>query len=248
MNKVQVGQHKKTSFERVKGKRFNGVILRFANPVMMRVVGKAKGGVTSERWFAGLYMRMRFHTNEAVVMPLSDGVMVTTRSIQRQERDVTIEMLNKLVGVQWGPTGVVRARADGGHHDGDHVIPGQISSEDGLPVTREQTPRSMHITIDLIRQCGPTAGCSKCLSFARADSINQTLPHSRACRERIEGLVGNDPLSRDRLSRGEERKTRHLTEHLEKRFAARPDRQHQVLTALMHETCKTRRRVLRTVW
>ena len=46
---------------------------------------------------------MRVHTNEAVVMRLSDGVMVRTRSIQRQEREVTIEMLNKLVGVRGTP-------------------------------------------------------------------------------------------------------------------------------------------------
>ena len=63
---------------------------------------------------------MRFHSNVAIVMRLSGGVMVRTRSIQRQERDGTIKMLNKLVGVPWDPTGVVRARADGGHHDGEH--------------------------------------------------------------------------------------------------------------------------------
>ena len=97
-------------------------------------------------------MGMRFRTNEAVVMRLSEGVMVRTRSIQRQERDVTIEILNKLVGVPWDRAGVVRARAGNGHHDVEHVILGQISSEDGLPVTREQIPRSVYITSDVIRQ------------------------------------------------------------------------------------------------
>ena len=66
----------------------------------------------------------------------------------------------------------------------------------------------MYITRDLIQQYGPTAGCPKCRSVVGGDSINQNLPHSRACLERIEGLVGNDPLSRDRLRRAEERKTR----------------------------------------
>ena len=61
---------------------------------------------------------MRFHSKVSIVMRLSDGVMVRTRSTQQQGRDVTMEMLNKLVGVPWDPTGVVRARADGGHHDG----------------------------------------------------------------------------------------------------------------------------------
>ena len=155
VTRVQVGQDGKTSFERVKGKRFNGDILRFANPVMMRVAGKLQGGVMSERLFEGLYMGMRLHTKVAMGMRLFDGVMIRTRSIQRQERDVTIEMLNKLVGVPWDLTGVVRARADDGHHDGGYVISGQMSSEDGWSVTREQTPRSMCITSDLIQQYGP---------------------------------------------------------------------------------------------
>ena len=88
VNRVQVGQDGKTSFERVKGKRFNGDIIRFANPVMMRVAGKVQGGVMSERWYEGLYMGMRFRTDEAVVMRLSNCV-VRTRLIQRQEGEVT---------------------------------------------------------------------------------------------------------------------------------------------------------------
>ena len=131
VNKVQVGHNGNTSFERVKGKRVNGDILRFAHLVMMRVAGKVQRGVMSERWFEGLYMGMSFHSKVAIVMRLPDGVMVTTRSIQRQERDVSIQMMNKLVGVPWDPTGVVRARADGEHHDGEYVISGQMSSEVG---------------------------------------------------------------------------------------------------------------------
>ena len=40
--------------------------------------------------------------------------------------DVTIEMLSKLMAVSpWDSTAVIRAGADGGHHDGQNVIPGQ---------------------------------------------------------------------------------------------------------------------------
>ena len=81
----------------------------------------------------------------------------------------------------------------------------------------------MYITSGFIRQYGPAARCPKCRSVARGDSTNQGPPHSRACRERIDGLVGKDPSSRDRLSRVEERKTRYFAEHLEKKFGARPD-------------------------
>ena len=125
-----------------------------------------------------------------------------------------------------------------GNHDGEHVIPGQIASEDGLPVTRE-TPGSTYITSGFIWQYGPAAGCPKCRSVARGDSTNQTQPHSRDCRERIKGLVENDPSSRDRVSRAEENKTRHLAEHLEKSFVRVPMEvlpQHLMLTAQVYTT------------
>ena len=62
----------------------------------------------SDRWFQGLYKGMTFHANRAIVMRLTDGVMVRTRSIQRREREATMEMLNKLVDVSWDLIGVVR--------------------------------------------------------------------------------------------------------------------------------------------
>ena len=62
--------------------------------------------------------------------------------------------------------------------------------------------------------------------------------------ERIEGLVGNDPMSRDRLSRAEERKTRYLAEHLEKKFGSRPDVTAPTTpgadSANAHNTCRTK--------
>ena len=42
VNKGQVGQDSKTSFECVKEKRFNGDILQCDNPVMMRVAGQVQ--------------------------------------------------------------------------------------------------------------------------------------------------------------------------------------------------------------
>ena len=221
VNKLQVGQDGKTSFERLKGKRFNGDLVRFANPVMMRVAGKVQGGVMAERWFEGLYMGMRFHTNEAVVMRLLDGVMVRTRSIQSQERQVSKDMLDKLVGVPWDPTGVVRARVSGGTDEGEHVIPAREVGEDGMPVTRELIPRSMYFTGDMVKQYGPTPGCPKCRAVARADSSQHSMSYTQTCRVRIEEMVKHDPSTRDRLSRAEERKTRYLAEHLEKTFGLR---------------------------
>ena len=132
-----------------------------------------------------LYMRMRFHSNAAVVMRLSDGVVVRTRSVQRQEHEVTIEMLNKLVGVPLNPTGVVRARADGGHHDGEHVIPGQISSEHGLPATREQIPQKKKST----SQVTVSGNMVPQQAVRSVGQLLEEIPSIRLCRAHM--LAGN---------------------------------------------------------
>ena len=60
VDRVQVGQDGKRASNVLKGKRFNGDIVRFANPVMMRVAGKFKVESISEGCFDGMYMEMRF--------------------------------------------------------------------------------------------------------------------------------------------------------------------------------------------
>ena len=71
MNRVQVGQDGEKRASNVSKGNDSMETLRFANLVVMRVAGKVHGGVISERWFEGLYVGMRFRTNEAVVMQFS---------------------------------------------------------------------------------------------------------------------------------------------------------------------------------
>ena len=132
-------------------------------------------------------------------MRLLDGVMVRTRSIQSQERQVSKDMLDKLVGVPWDPTGVDRARVSGGNDEGEHVIPAREVGEGGMPVTRELIPRSMYFTGDMVKQYGPTPGCPKCRAVARADSSQHSMSHTQTCRVRIEEMVKHDPSTRDRF-------------------------------------------------
>ena len=79
-----------------------------------------------------------------------------------------MEMLDKLVGVPWDPTGVVRAPADRGHEGGEHVAPAQQGEEE----IREWRPRNMYVSSDIIRLYGATAGCLKCRSVARGDATH----------------------------------------------------------------------------
>ena len=84
-------------------------------------------------------MEMRFHTHEAIVMQLSDGVMVRTRSTQRQERDVTpqesfeLELMVGITGVNTSFQVRFQAKVD--------------CQQPG-----EQTPTSIFITSELVRQ------------------------------------------------------------------------------------------------
>ena len=71
-----------------------------------------------------------------------DGVMVRVRSIQSQEREVSMEILDKLVGCLETSMGVGRARVDQRNEDVQHVIPARDMGEDGVSVTREPILRS----------------------------------------------------------------------------------------------------------
>ena len=115
-------------------------------------------------------MGMRIHTNVAAVMRVLDVVMVGMRSVQSQERQVSKDMLDKLVEVPLDPTGVVRARVSGGNDEGEHGIPARAVGEDAMPVTRESVLGSVYIIGDMGKQHRPTPGCSECRAVARADS------------------------------------------------------------------------------
>ena len=126
VNKDQVGRDGK-SFERVKREtvqRKHSSIFQFGHGELLERYKVEKFLKSGSK---GFHVGMRFHTHEAVVMRLFDGMMVRTWAIQRQEREVTKEMPS-WKGVPWDSTGVIRARADG-HHDDEHVIRDRFQAE-----------------------------------------------------------------------------------------------------------------------
>ena len=104
VNKLQVGQDGRTAFERLKWKRYRGEMLQICSLVMLRVSGKVHGGVLVERWFEGLWLGKRFHTEEHFVMKLSDGTIVRTRSVQCMPQKLDRAMVDKIEGTPWAPT------------------------------------------------------------------------------------------------------------------------------------------------
>jgi hypothetical protein len=97
-NKKLVASDGKTAFERLKRKKHHGVFVKFCKKIMFRVQGKVDGGVVTERWFEGIWLGKRFHTEEHIVADMKSGKVMRTRSIKQLPVETTWEDINKIGG------------------------------------------------------------------------------------------------------------------------------------------------------
>ena len=208
VNKLQVGQDGRTAFERLKGKCYRGEMLPICSDVMLRVSGKVHGGILAERWFESLWLGKRFHTEEHIVMKLSDGTIVRTRSVQCMPQKLDQAMVAKIEGTPWAPMGVTKQEEDV-HRPIVREIDYPEINHGGLQ------PRSAKITSGIVARYGASEKCAKCRAMQRGDFSQPALGHSKECRTRIENLMREDPEMKDRLDRAEERKNRYIAERVE---------------------------------
>jgi hypothetical protein len=213
INKFLVSRDGKTAFERLKGKRYRGEMLAFGSPVMLRVSGKVQGGVMAERWFEGVWLGKRFHTEEHLVARVSDGVVVRTRTVQAMPNQISMEVLNKIAGAPWAPAGIMKGA--------EQVPRARLDPEEVVDVPEPFQPRSMRITKELIDRLGSTAKCHKCRLIMQGDTSKPTLGHSRECRERIEMRIKEDPVLNAKLNEINEKKDRYLAVEGERMMAAK---------------------------
>jgi hypothetical protein len=75
LNRYGIGKDGRTPYQRLKGRKFMGNMLKFRAPVMFRISGKVAGGIMQERWFAGIWVGKKLHTDEHLVMK-EDGLVV----------------------------------------------------------------------------------------------------------------------------------------------------------------------------
>ena len=96
-NKCHLGTDGFTAYERLKGKKYTGLLLPFAEPVLHRVTGAVTGGVMRERWLDGIFMGRSSRTDEAIVLN-SDGEVVRSRSVTPQHDGIRItnQMLDNI--------------------------------------------------------------------------------------------------------------------------------------------------------
>ena len=205
-NKLNVGADGKTSFERCKGKRYNGEMLPFGSPVMYRVAGKVQGGVMTERWYEGLWLGQRFHTQEHLVGKLSDGEVVRTRCVKELPNPITLALLRTIVGQPWAPAGTAKPERD--------VKPPVLPSSEPPPHFFQ--PRHFRITQDILERFGYTPGCRKCRMMQQGDSSQPTLGHKVECRARLKEELNKDEGLKGRVDAMEERRNKYLANELEK--------------------------------
>lgn len=70
---------------------------------MLRVAGKAQGGVVTERRFPCIWLGMRFHTHEHLVAREVDGGVVRTRTLKEMPEQMTMEKIMNIHGAPAPP-------------------------------------------------------------------------------------------------------------------------------------------------
>ena len=178
---------------------------------MFRVSGTVQGGVMQERWFPGIWLGKKLHTEEHLVMK-EDGLVVRSRAVRENSQDLTMEDFNKLVSTPHDPLGTIRAATRS-------IRPAAQTQEHEEEFG--QKPRRAKITKNIIEKFGPTPGCQKCRALATGDHGYEAVGHSAACRERIEDMMKKDPNFKERIDRADERITRSLADYIEKKDNAR---------------------------
>ena len=207
LNRYNIGADGRTPYQRLKGRKFVGHMLEFGSSVMFRVSGKVHGGVMQERWFPGIWLGKKLHTEEHLVMK-EDGLVVRSRAVRENSQNLTMEDYDKLINTPHDLTGTVKTATM------RTVLPEVHAQEQELGSYK---PRRAKITKNIIDKFGPTARCTKCRAITRGDSGMEAVGHSAACRERIEELMKANPDFRERVDRADERINKMLAEYLEKK-------------------------------
>ena len=205
LNKFVVGRDGKSAFERLKGKKYHGMMVEFASPVMFRVSGKVEGGVMTDRWYEGIWLGKRFDTEEHLVMK-GDGLVVRCRAVRERDIPLTLDELDKLQCSPWDPTGTSKPA--------DSVPRASIQPEEHENPSAFR-PRRVMITKEAIEKFGTTVNCARCRALARGENA-RTTNHSEECRLRMEARMSEDAAFKDRMGDNSIKRDRYLAEQIEK--------------------------------
>ena len=75
------GTRRAHAYERIKGKKYCGLMLEFGTVVHVKFQGKLQGGLLRERWGVGVWLGKRWSNDEHIVS-MSSGKVVRARDVR----------------------------------------------------------------------------------------------------------------------------------------------------------------------
>ena len=170
LTKCSVGQDGRTPYERLKGKRYHGLMVPFASMVYLKVPGKLQGGVMSERWIPGMWLGKRWTSDEHVV-GLSGGKVVRGRDVRPFPDDEMYDagFVEALIGTPQNPSG---AEVD----DTLREVPRVPMPRPEGPVSRPPV-RQVILHKSYFERFGYSEGCPKCRSMLRGEDSSRSAGH-----------------------------------------------------------------------
>ena len=109
LNRYNIGADGRTPYQRLKGRKFVEHMLEFGTSVMFRVSGKVHGGVMQQRWFPGIWLGKKLHTQKHLVMK-EDGLVGRSWAERKKKADpLSWKTMTKLISTPHDPTGTVNA-------------------------------------------------------------------------------------------------------------------------------------------
>ena len=223
LTKFVIGRDGMTAWERLKGKKYSGLLFEFGTKVLHRVAHKPVGGEMAARWLPAVWLGKRFATDEHTVA-MEDGTVVRTGTVREfPGQAFDKDLVDQIIGAPWDPKGT-------GSEQGDLMKERPLAGDvPRVPSVVEPTPasiphaRGLVITQELLRKVGGyTAGCLKCRRLREGDQSQPSLGHSSACRERVEALMQADPELRVCLQQAKDRQDTYIAKQVE---AAHKNRQ-----------------------
>ena len=199
----------RTAIQRLTGRRWGRPMVVFGERILVKVAAPRAARCAGLESTFVLAVYVGHHGRSGALMALTEHGAVNARSFKRlpeSDRFIVSE-LEKLKGLPWNLLGSLDAeRLDkplitGLDAMGIPILPVPASMPPLLPKAQE---RRMYVTSADVRKYGGSGGCQACAQVYICGRTN--VPHSDACRRRIQELMKGDDAGRARLDASRKRK------------------------------------------
>ena len=186
---MEVSHDGKTAYERCKGKSAKVLGIEFGEAVMWKRKPSGGGlGKLQSMWDDGVFLGIKGTTGEFIV---GDGLGIRrTRTVQRRpaEQRWDADNLKLVAGVPW------RHSDEDPKMDGEAMQMRPLTEQEKKDIEerrewRETVPKRFGIRMKDVEDFNPTMGCKKCETQLKG---GHRRPHTEACRQRFEKLLGGD--------------------------------------------------------